>query len=63
METIEIKIRSRDIPRLKKILEKIDFLQSYKVKRDDVDEVSIASEKSLAEEWNSDEDSRWDEIL
>lgn len=63
METIEIKIRSRDIPRLKKILEKIDFLQSYKVKRDDIDEVTIVAEKSLAEEWNSDEDSRWDEIL
>lgn len=63
METIEIKIRSRDVPRLKKILEKIDFLQSYKVKRDDVDEVSIVAEKSLAEEWNSDEDARWDEIF
>lgn len=63
METIEIKIKSRDFPRLKKILEKIDFLQSYKVKREEIDEVSMVAEKSLAEEWNSDEDSRWDEFL
>ncbi|HKL32256.1 MAG TPA: hypothetical protein VJ919_06975 [Tangfeifania sp.] len=63
METIEIKIKSRDFPRLKKILEKIDFLQSYKVMREEIDEVSMVAEKSLAEEWNSDEDSRWDEFL
>lgn len=63
METVEIKIRSRDYPRLKKILEKIDFLKSYKVKRDNIDEVSMVAEKSLAEEWDSAEDSRWDEIL
>jgi hypothetical protein len=25
--------------------------------------VSVVAEKSLEEEWNSDEDSRWDELL
>jgi hypothetical protein len=63
METIEIKIRHKDFPRLKAALEKLDFLESVKIKKQEIDMVSIVAEKSLAEEWTSNEDSRWDDIL
>lgn len=63
METIEIKIRHKDFPRLKAALEKFDFLESVKIKKQEIDMVSIVAEKSLTEEWNSNEDSRWNRIL
>ncbi len=63
METVEIKIKKTDYPRLKKVLENLDYLEYCKVTEGDIDVVSIVAEKSLEEEWNSDEDSRWDELL
>lgn len=63
METIEIKIKHKDFPRLKAALEKLDFLESVKIKKEEIDMVSVVAEESLAEEWDSDEDSRWDDIL
>jgi hypothetical protein len=63
METIEIKIKKNDYPRLKKILENLDYLEYCKVTDGDIDLVSVVAEKSLEEEWNSEEDSRWDELL
>lgn len=63
METVEIKIKKNHFPRLKRILEKLDFLESFEVKKKDIDEVSLVAEKSLAEEWTSKEDDRWDELL
>lgn len=63
METVEIKIKKTDYPRLKKILENLDYLEYYKVTDGDIDIISIVAEKSLEEEWNSEEDSRWDELL
>lgn len=63
MEKIEIRIRKSNLPKLKKILDDLDFLESYKVTEEDVDIVSLASEPALAEEWDSEEDSRWDSIL
>lgn len=57
------KIRKNNIPRLKKLLDDLDYLESYKVTEGEIDVVSLVAEQSLAEEWESDEDSRWDEIL
>jgi len=44
-------------------LDDLDYLESYKVTEGEIDVVSLVAEQSLAEEWESDEDSRWDEIL
>jgi hypothetical protein len=63
METIEIKIKKTDFPRLRKVLESLDYLEYCKVTEGEIDMVSVVAEKSLEEEWNSDEDSRWDELL
>ena len=63
METVEIKIKKRDYPKLKRILENLNYLEFYKVTEGEIDIVSVAAEKSLEEEWNSDEDSRWDKLL
>ena len=63
METIEIKIKKTDFPRLRKVLESLDYLEYCKVTEGEIDMVSVVEEKSLEEEWNSDEDSRWDELL
>lgn len=63
METIEIKIKKRDYPKLMRILENLDYLEFCKVTEGEIDMVSVVAEKSLEEEWNSDEDSRWDELL
>lgn len=63
METIEIKIKKTDFPRLRKVLESLDYLEYCKVTEGVIDMVSVVAEKSLEEEWNSDEDSRWDELL
>jgi hypothetical protein len=63
METVEIKIKKGDYPKLRRILENLDYLEFYKVTEGEIDVVSVVAEKSLEEEWNSDEDSRWDELL
>lgn len=63
METIEIKIKKTDFPRLRKNLESLDYLEYCKVTEGEIDMVSVVAEKSLEEEGNSDEDSRWDELL
>ena len=63
METIEIKIKKTDFPRLRKVLESLDYLEYCKVTEGEIDIVSVVAEKSLEEEWNSDEDSRWDKLL
>lgn len=47
----------------------VNFIKSIKPKKDkgkkmvEVDEVTLMSEKSLAEDWLSDEDNRWDKVL
>lgn len=63
METVEIKIKKTDFPKLRKVLESLDYLEYCKVTEGDIDMISVVAEKSLEEEWNSDEDSRWDELL
>ncbi|KAF0236365.1 MAG: hypothetical protein FD181_2802 [Prolixibacteraceae bacterium] len=63
METVEIKIKKTDFPRLRKVLESLDYLEYCKVTEGDIDIISVVAEKSLEEEWNSDEDTRWDELL
>ena len=48
-------------------LRNVNFIKSIKLKGKrsipDVDEVSLMSESALAEDWLSEEDSRWDEVL
>jgi len=63
MEKIEIRIKKSNLPKLKRVLEDLDFLESYKVTKGEIDAVSLVSEPCLAEEWDSEEDSRWDSIL
>jgi hypothetical protein len=63
MEKIEIRIRKGNLPKLKRILDDLDYLESYKITEGETDIVSLASEPSLAEEWDSEEDSRWDNFL
>jgi hypothetical protein len=46
----------------------VTFIKSIKQKSNikaikDIDEINMISEKSLSEEWLSDEDSRWDSLL
>ncbi len=63
METVEIRVKRSNFLRLKRVLEKLDYLESYRIKNSDLDIVSMVAEKSLAEEWSSDEDDRWDKLL
>lgn len=37
--------------------------KEYTIEDDSINETMLLSEKSLAEDWLSDEDSRWDEVL
>lgn len=63
METVEIRVKRSNFLRLKRVLEKLDYLESYRIKDSNLDIVSMVAEKSLAEEWSSDEDDRWDKLL
>ena len=48
-------------------LKKVSFIKAIKPKKEKtksgIDEVTLMSEKSLAEDWLSDEDDRWDKVL
>lgn len=50
-------------------LKNVNFIKSIKPQKGkgkakiDIDEVTLMSEKSLAEEWLSEEDNRWDKVL
>ncbi|MFH1004680.1 MAG: hypothetical protein V1781_04175 [Bacteroidota bacterium] len=45
---------------------RINFIRDIvfkKVKKQNIDDVTLFAEKSLADEWLSDEDNRWDKLL
>jgi hypothetical protein len=63
MKTIEISVNDNNFLKLKKILEKVDFIESIKEKYTATDPISMVSEPSLAEEWNSEEDNRYEAAL
>ncbi len=50
-------------------LKSVTFIKSIKPKKDngktkaDIEEVTLMAQESLAEEWLSDEDNRWDKVL
>lgn len=50
-------------------LKNVNFIKSIKPKKEkggkvlDIDEVTLMSEKALAEDWFSEEDNRWDKVL
>lgn len=50
-------------------LKNVNFIKAIKPRKEkgkvkaDIEEVTLMSEKSLAEEWLSEEDNRWDKVL
>jgi len=47
-------------------LRNVNFIKSIKPQKDElteIDEISLISEKSLSEEWLSEEDMQWDKLL
>ncbi len=64
MKTVEILVDDNDLPQLMKAIEQLGLIQSVKEKKQiAVDEITLASEESLAEDWNSDEDSRFEKYI
>ena len=68
MQRVEITINSeKETSFFLTLLNKFDFINSVRIaKKPDrkrPDAITLLSEKSLAEEWNSKEDERWDKIL
>ena len=61
MRKIEIEVDDTDYPMLRNLLENLRYIKSVR-EIAPVDEVSLLSEASLAEDWDSEEDSRYDEI-
>ena len=66
MLTLEITIENKShLNKLESLLKKFDFIKSIKKRehKTTIDPISIISQDSLSEEWNSPEDERWDKIL
>lgn len=61
MKKVEIEVNDVDYPMLKSLLENLRYIKSIK-EIDSIDEVTLLSEASLAEDWDSEEDDRYDEI-
>ena len=60
METVLITVRNEtDRHQVEEALRDVEGVVSQRV----IDEVTQLAESSLAEEWNSDEDQRWDDLL
>ncbi len=64
MKTIEISVQDKDISRLKSELSKLDYITIIKeIDRKEDKWVSLVSELSLAEEWDSTEDQRYENYI
>lgn len=64
MRTIEISVNDQDFSKLRSFLTQLDFVKVIKEKKStEIDSVSLLSEQSLAEEWNSKEDSRYEKYF
>jgi len=47
-------------------LKNVNFIKSVKPQKDamtEIDEITLISQKTLSEEWLSEEDNRWDKLL
>jgi len=63
METLLITVRENvDIEKVEKALHEIEGISLVK-RIMTPDETSLLSESSLAEEWESEEDQRWDNLI
>ncbi len=66
MKTIEISLENEEnFEKVNALLKQLKLEMNLKITEKDlaVDPVTTLSEKSLAEEWESDEDKRWDKLL
>jgi len=64
MRTIEISVNDQDFSKLRSFLTQLDFIKDIKEKKlTGIDSVTLLSEQSLAEEWNSEEDSRYEKYF
>lgn len=64
MKIIEISISNQDVSRLKNILSEHEFIRFVKEKDlVSIDSTTHISEHSLAEEWDSEEDSRYENFF
>ncbi len=64
MRTIEISVNDQDFSKLRNFLNGLDFVKHIKEKKSEViDSATHLSEQSLAEEWNSKEDSRYEKYF
>jgi len=64
MRTIEISVNDQDLSKLRSFLTLLDFVKDIKEKKTAVtDPATILSEQSLAEEWDSKEDSRYEKYF
>jgi hypothetical protein len=64
MRTIEITVNDQDFSKLRNFLNGLDFVKHIKEKKSEViDSATLLSEQSLAEEWNSKEDSRYEKYF
>jgi len=63
METLLVTVRENvDIETIEKQLHKIDGISIVK-RLLKIDETSMLSESALSEEWESEEDQRWDKLI
>ncbi len=64
MRTIEISVNDQDVSKLRNFLSRLDFVKLIKEKKSaEIDSATLLSEQSLAEEWNSKEDSRYEKYF
>jgi len=64
MKTIEISVDDQDFSKLKNLLIQLDFIKHIKEKQAaEIDATTLLSEQSLAEEWDSIEDSRYEQYF
>ena len=63
METLLVTVRENvDIETIEKALHEIDGISIVK-RLAKIDEATMLSEPSLSEEWESEEDQRWDKLI
>ncbi len=66
MKTIEITLNSQgDLEKINDLLSQLKLEKNFKIteKNPVIDPVTLLSQDSLAEEWDSEEDKRWDKLL
>ncbi len=60
MTRIVIALKDQDVPKLKELLSQVNYIESVEEKKDkDADPISRLSQESLAEDWSSEEDERY----